>query len=143
MIWVIDASIAIRWFLRDEAHPNADAVMQKLIDRPGYFAVPELFAFEVYAVLCRIHPAGQAAYVKGMIPVLNGGIFRQPMTEKLASGAACFIKKGLTGYDACYAALARELKGAWLTFDEKAHNCLQGEDLSFCLAESMPDGWES
>ena len=143
MVWVIDASIAVRWFLSDEAHTNADAVLQKLIDRPEYFAVPELFAFEVYAVLCRIHPTGQDAYIKGMIPILNGGIFRQPMTEKLVNGAGFFVRKGLTGYDACYAALARELKGEWLTFDEKAHNCLQGENLSFYLAESMPDGWES
>jgi predicted nucleic acid-binding protein len=30
------------------------------------------------------------------------------------------VEKGLTGYDACYAALAKEIGGLWLTFDGKA-----------------------
>jgi len=59
MIWVLDASVAVRWFLKNESHPNADAVLQRLIDCPEFFAVPELFCFEVYAVLCRLHPSGQ------------------------------------------------------------------------------------
>ncbi|MBW2330071.1 MAG: type II toxin-antitoxin system VapC family toxin, partial [Deltaproteobacteria bacterium] len=106
MIWVVDASVAVRWFLKDEGHPNADAVLYTLIDRPESFAVPELFCFEVYAVLCRLHPSGHDVFIKGMIPILNSGVFRQPMTERLANQAARFVKKGLTGYDATYVALA-------------------------------------
>ena len=54
MMWVIDASVAVRWFLKDESHPNADAVLQSLIDHPERFAVLELLCFEVYTVLCQI-----------------------------------------------------------------------------------------
>ena len=43
MIWVVDASVAVRWFLKDETHPNADKVLRRLIDHPELFAVPELF----------------------------------------------------------------------------------------------------
>jgi len=106
MIWVLDASVAVRWFLKDERHPNADAVLGRLIDHPEFFGVPELFCFEVYAVLCRIHPSGQDAFLKGMIPILNSGILRQPMTGSLATQASRYVERGLTGYDACYAALA-------------------------------------
>jgi predicted nucleic acid-binding protein len=69
------------------------------------------------------------------------GIFRQPMTESLAVHAARFVKKGLTGYDATYAALAAEMKGKWLTFDQKAHECLLKERISHDLTKRLPKKW--
>ncbi|MEI8172082.1 MAG: type II toxin-antitoxin system VapC family toxin [Deltaproteobacteria bacterium] len=142
MIWVIDASIAVRWFLEDESHPHADAVLRRLVDRPELFAVPELFCFEVFSVLCRIHPKSRDVYINGMIPIINGGMLRQPMTETLVNDSAIFVAMGLTGYDACYAALALELKGSWLTFDEKAHRAIEKEGLSHNLFSDLPDRWE-
>ena len=54
MIWVIDASVAVKWFLKDETHPQAEAILERLISEPEFFAVPELFCFEVFSVLsCR------------------------------------------------------------------------------------------
>lgn len=141
MIWVIDASVALKWFIEEEFHPHADEVLTRLIDQPNLFAVPEIFAFEVYAVLQRAHPDGLEVFRKGIIPLLQGGMFRQPMTEKLAIGADRFTKLGLSGYDACYAALALVLKGIWLTFDKKAHTAIQKEKISFLLDKNMPPGW--
>jgi predicted nucleic acid-binding protein len=142
MIWVIDASVAVRWFIEQESHPHADLVLEKMLSFPERFAVPELFCFEVYAVLCRIHPRGDDVYIKGMIPILNCGILRYPMTEGLALQASAFLKKGLTGYDACYAALAKELKGRWLTFDEKAHQLIKRSYVSFALQKGFPKDWQ-
>ena len=141
MIWVIDASVAIRWLLKEEAHPHADSVLQKVIEHPEFFAVPELFCFEIYAVLCRLHPSPLDAFTKGIIPIVQGGLLRHPMTEGLAMNAFGFLKKGLTGYDACYAALAMELKGLWLTFDGKAHRRLAGEAVSHLLNKNLPKNW--
>jgi predicted nucleic acid-binding protein len=111
MIWIIDASVAVRWFIEEEAHAHADEVLEKVIDEPERFAVPELFAFEVFSVLQHVHPSGFEAFRKGIMALLQGGIFRQPMTESLAIKANSFVNLGLTGHDACYAALARDLKG--------------------------------
>lgn len=141
MIWVIDASVAVRWFIEEEAHAHADEVLEKVIDEPERFAVPELFAFEVFSVLQRIHPSGLEAFRNGIIPLLQGGIFRQPMTESLAVKANSFVNLGLTGYDACYAALARDLRGIWLTFDEQAHILIQKEKISCLLEKEMPLNW--
>lgn len=143
MIWVIDASVAVRWFIEQEIHPHADLVLERMLSHPERFAVPELFCFEVYAVLCRIHPQGAEVFLKGMIPVLNCGILRCPMTESLALQASVFINKGLTGYDACYAALAKELKGMWLTFDYKAHQLIKKARLSCAISKNLPEDWES
>ena len=141
MIWILDASVAVRWFIEEEAHPHADVVLEKVIDSPERFAVPELFAFEVFSVLQRIHPNGLEAFRKGIMPLLQGGVFRQPMTERLAVKANHFVTLGLTGHDGCYAALARDLRGIWLTFDERAHRLIQKEKMSFLLDEGMPPGW--
>jgi predicted nucleic acid-binding protein len=142
MIWVVDASVALRWFMKNENHPNADAILERVISQPEDFAVPELFCFEVYAALCRLHPSGHEVFVNGMIPILHSGIFRYPMTETLAAHAVRYVKKGLTGYDACYVALAKEVKGIWLTFDEKAHTLIVKERLSHSLVKSLPKSWK-
>ena len=76
-----------------------------------------------------------------MIPLLQGGMFREPMNEKLAIKANRYTKLGLTGYDACYAALARDLRGIWLTFDNKAYRMIEKEKISCFLGENMPGGW--
>ncbi len=141
MIWVIDASVALRWLIKEEAHAHADEILEKLIDDPGRFAVPELFAYEVFSVLLRVHSRGLWAFRKGIIPILQMGIFRQPMTETVAVKANRFVKLGLTGYDACYAALAQDLKGVWLTYDKKAHELIRDQKISCLLEEKMPSGW--
>lgn len=141
MIWIIDASVAVRWFLKDEFNPNAQAVLERLIREPGLFAVPELFCFEVFSVLSRVHPYGPKVYREAMVRLIEGGLFRQPMTATLAADAEYFIKKGLTGYDACYAALAKEVRGIWLTFDQKAHRLIVGQNISCDLENGLPKDW--
>jgi len=141
VIWVLDASVAVRWLLEDETDENADSVLKRLVDEPRLFAVPELFAFEVYAVLERLHPDGLRAFKEAIIPILHGGMLRHPMTESLVAGANRFVAKGLTGYDACYASLAKELRGLWLTFDKKAHAKVMNLHVSHLLSEGMPPGW--
>jgi len=141
MIWVVDASVAARWVLEDEAHPNADAVLERLVSSPGSFAVPELFAFEVFSVLARMHPEPLDAFTKGILPLLEGGILRYPMTRELAGAARKFLHLGLTGYDSSYAALATLVKGTWLTFDSKAHRRLARTNLSWDLSNGVPEGF--
>ncbi len=34
MIWVIDASVAVRWFVEEEAHLHADKVLEKIVQEP-------------------------------------------------------------------------------------------------------------
>jgi predicted nucleic acid-binding protein len=92
-------------------------------------------------VLHRLHPDANLVFTKAIIPLLQGGIFRHPMTEQLALKASRFIRLGLTGYDACYAALAKDLKGLWLTFDHKAHRLLGREKVSCLLADGLPGRW--
>jgi predicted nucleic acid-binding protein len=63
------------------------------------------------------------------------------MRGSLAVKAHGFGQKGLTGCDACYAALAQELGGTWITFDSKAHQSIRREKLSWDLDAGPPPGW--
>lgn len=45
MIWVIDVSVAVRWFIEQENHPHADLVLEEMLSHPDRIAVPELLCF--------------------------------------------------------------------------------------------------
>lgn len=139
--FVLDASVALRWFFKGESDEQAQRVLDRLVHEPGRFAVPELFCFETFAVLERLHPTPIKAFAEGIIPLLQSGLLRFPMTESLAQRGDAFVRRGLTGYDACYVALAEELNGVWLTFDSEAVLTLADPKLSWDLAKGQPEGW--
>lgn len=130
MKYVLDASVAIRWFIDESRHARADETLAAVLSRPGDFAVPELFAYEVMALLYRHHPDPPTVLREDIEPILRCGILRYPMTPSIVERANRFISVGLTGYDAVYVALAEELEARWLTFDRKAHELLAPFDLS-------------
>ena len=94
MIWVIDASVALRWFLEEETHQSADEVLKKVVEDPCRFTVPELFAFEVYAVLQRLHPDGLRVFRKGIIPLLQGGSAQASHDRRTRRQSEPFRQKG-------------------------------------------------
>ena len=141
MSYVLDASVALRWYLREERSDAAESVRLRLIEEPALFALPELFGYEVFSVLFRVHPHPWVTFRDGVLPLLHCGLLRYPLTEAVASRAARFGGFGLTGYDAAYAALAEELGACWLTFDAGAHARLAAEKLSFDLNAGLPGSW--
>jgi len=134
--FILDASVAIRWYVEETKHPNANIILDKLVDKPELFAIPELFTYEILSVLYRLQPEAQEIYSKDINRILHSGILRYPMTENIYTKADRFIKMGLIGYDAVYVALAEELDGVWLTFDAKAHKKIVAENLSINLFET-------
>jgi predicted nucleic acid-binding protein len=141
MRFVIDASVALRWLLENETHEHADLILREIFRSPHYFAVPELFGFEVLSVLMRLHPAPHEAFETAISPVLRSGILRYPLTDAIIERSLRYAESGLTGYDASYAALAEELEGCWLTFDAEAVKKIGTAGLAVNLFDAMPPGW--
>ena len=141
MRFVLDASVALRWFVAEERSENADAVYRRLVDEPEAFAVPELFCYEVFSTLFRVHPRALETFEQGILPLLRSGMLRYPMTDNVASKAGRYVAAGLTGCDACYASLAEELGAVWLTFDSRAHTRIREEGISSDISEGLPAGW--
>jgi predicted nucleic acid-binding protein len=131
--YVLDASVASRWYIKESDHPNAGKILEMLLNHPEDFAVPELFLNEMFAVLYRYHPDAGTVYETSLYALMRSGVLRYPMTPHIYSRADRFIRMGLTGYDAVYVALAEEIGGKWLSFDSKAHACIVEEDLSIDL----------
>ncbi len=138
---VLDASVAVRYSQQEERDRSADAVIERLVSDPESFAVPALFAFEVYSTLFRLHPNPLDVYRAGISPLLSSGILRYPMTDAIAERAARFLPMGLSSYDAVYLAVAEELGGVWLTYDTRAHTLVHAESLSADLGRGLPAAW--
>jgi predicted nucleic acid-binding protein len=131
VISVIDVSVAIKWFIPDgdRADASAERVLRRLVERPASYVVPELFIYELTAVLCRrLREARDVT--RAMDRMQRFGIRRIPLDSKtLRRAVRIAFDHKLTGDDAAYAALAIELGGQWLTFDEAAANRLAGLDV--------------
>jgi predicted nucleic acid-binding protein len=122
VITVLDASVAVKWFvagepLRDAAH----RVLDDIARAPGSYMVPELFMNEVLAVVSRA-PDATAKGVQDLLSFVESlGIARVGNGhELLAKAAQLACEWGLSGYDAVYVALAALSDGVWLTADAKA-----------------------
>ncbi len=128
---VIDASIAVEWFVETSpAFGGAVAVLERLRDEPGRFAVPQLFFQEVHAVLCRKLPSA-ADVGSAMRHLWRLGIRCVPWEPDVAELAAeLAFRHRISGYDATYLATAQLAAGVWLTFDRKAHERVASLGLS-------------
>ena len=124
MITILDASVAIKWFLVEPETPRAIAVARNILAGSAVFAVPELFYYEVFSVVIRKHKDPSSWAASGMHWLLNLPLQRMTLTQPLAEEMARFVDRGLTGCDAAYAALATLNRGTWLTFDKKASRLL-------------------
>jgi predicted nucleic acid-binding protein len=135
---IVDASVAIKWFVPAEAgRPEALAILDRVRDSPSAFAVPELFFNEMLAVLTRL--AGRnAATARSAIEALQDLGFERIGNgrELLACSVDLACRYGLTGYDALYVASAKLTRGLWLTADARAHQKIQRLRLSKLVCQS-------
>lgn len=122
MIQIIDASVALKWFVREEpGRDEALACLEEIKNDPRSFAVPELFFEEILSIFCRIVSSAKTA-VEYLNLLQDLGMARFANGRKTLETAAHLAKKfGLTGYDAIYVANARLVDGIWITADKKAH----------------------
>ena len=121
MAAVIDASVAIKWFVLEKGRTEALNVLHRVLLLPEQFCVPELFYFELSHVFNRIVPNATKVQLNLMETVLQLGMNRFSFGPDLFRGQRKFQKLGLSGYDATYVALAEQIKGQWLTFDSQAY----------------------
>ncbi len=133
MIYVLDASVALQWYLPGGGEARADQVLRLLLQQPKRFVLPELFLYEVLSVLFRYHPKAREILSRQVDRIVRSGALRYPLTPAIIERVPYFIGKGLTGYDAVYAALAQEMGGIWLTFDSRAHERIAEDRLSVDL----------
>lgn len=130
---VIDASVAIKWFVKENDHEAALEILSKVLSTPNKFAVPELFFYELANILNRIIEDDLDPRFELFEKLLDLNITRAVYTKELGTKIRKFQRLGLSGYDASYVALAEFIGGRWLTADKKAHQRILSLDLSVVL----------
>ncbi len=128
---VVDASVAIKWFVNSEPLvEEAGRVLGQIEANPARYMVPELFMNELLAVLCRL-PGSTPSKVKEALSLVEAlGMTRVGNGHELLALAADFADRWrLTGYDAMYVALASLAGGEWLTADARAVRRVSDRDL--------------
>lgn len=120
--FVLDASVALEWFLPEAAsiHPYALAVLAAIDRNDITPAVPDLWHYEVASALLSAKRSGRIGAAKLKAATANLAAF-QSATLVLQLTAPELIDAGLRyylqGYDAVYFELARRLKVPIATLD--------------------------
>jgi predicted nucleic acid-binding protein len=118
MPFVVDASIAACWALRDEQHLAADAARDRIANDPVF--VPSLWWFEIRNIIVikerkqRITEADSSVFLSWM-DRLGISLDRSPDSSELLRLAR---KHNLTAYDAAYLELAMRIRVPLATLDK-------------------------
>lgn len=128
-MWILDTSVAVKWFFTDEpGHSKSKEVLGKLVENPDIFAVPSLFFHELTAVLIRKSKFEKLFVNEALAAIYELGIPSFDIDENLSGEAmALACRYHVSYYDALFVALAKIVKGRWLTTDDKARKKIPGD----------------
>jgi predicted nucleic acid-binding protein len=135
-IYVVDASVMLKWVLGQEMEPDQDKanrLLQNWMAGRLELAAPSLWHYEVGNVLGR-QLADEAD--KKMALLFNLHIKSLDPTPNIYAHCFAWMKEfGVTFYDASYLALALELNGALVTADTKFFQQMQSNHRIHLLQE--------
>ena len=130
---VVDASVGIKLFLVEELSDRADRLFSNLAGyRPARFYVPDLFYAECANILWKYvrrfgYPADNAR--QDVADLGSLALLTVSTSDLLESTLELALAYDITAYDACYAALARQLELPLVTADTSMARKLDGSDV--------------
>lgn len=125
MTWVVDASVALQWFVQEEASPLA----HRLLEHPGGLEAPDLILAEVYNAAWRLDRGGSLAPGQfEMIVRDTPGFFAtlSPLAGLATRAAAMARTLDHPIYDCFYLALAEAKSLRVVTADRRLLSRLTG-----------------
>jgi predicted nucleic acid-binding protein len=133
LICVVDASVAVKIYLAEPLAAEAVALFGLLTDPANVFHVPDLFYAECANIFWKYVQRGNATFaqVAGHLSDLLALPLASTPTAVLAANALPLaVTHGITVYDACYVALAKQLGVSFVTADQKLEQKLAGSGLA-------------
>ena len=124
---VVDASVALKWFVDEIGTEKALKVRDRLKNQVIPI-VPSLFFYEIANVL-RYKPEFGSTDTKNIIQALNDFQFRiEPFEQGLANlTIELAYQYGITIYDACYIAIGKKNQVDFVTADKELYSKLKSE----------------
>jgi predicted nucleic acid-binding protein len=132
MKWVIDASVAAKWFLPpndEQLVPEALALLQAYKNAEHQFVVPDLFWAEFGNILCKAVRRGRCsrtAAETSLAELRAQDLVTVPSKALLPEALKIAIAFERSMYDSLYVALAVAARIQLITADEKLVNALAG-----------------
>ena len=120
MIEVLDASVVVKWFVDERGHETAIEVLDRVVNEPRRFAVPDLIWYELSHVLGRVAEDPTSVRQRLERVMLLGIPCFTATPERCVEAMRLAARSGIASHDAHYVVLASELEGKWVTFDRKA-----------------------
>jgi predicted nucleic acid-binding protein len=135
--YVVDASVAIKWFVRENLHAEA----ARVLDRAGHLEAPDLIVAEVANVAWKKAVRGEigrpqaqliATAMRQYVPTLHpsAGLIEQALEIALALNHPV--------YDCLYLACAEAVDGILITADRRLCKALADSDYA-SLAHHLAD----
>lgn len=119
---VLDASVAIKWFLKEKSSEEALHYRQQHLKGEVSLAAPALFPFEIINALCTKSETKLPTILGAIESYKFTGVTEYFLTEKLACATAALSKEyKISAYDAAYVALAQDLGCQFITADRKLY----------------------
>jgi len=118
--FVIDTSVAVKWFSQEEGTPQALALRRGLFSLEWRLLAPDLLLYELANAL-RFHPRFETEDAKkALSSVFDLGVEFVPANNELVGRATDLaFRFQTTVYDSCFLALADLLELPLVTADEK------------------------
>jgi predicted nucleic acid-binding protein len=126
---VIDASVGIKLYVDDELSEAAHDLFRLLSsDPPAEFMVPDLFFIECTNVLLkysrRYHRSLEDTRAD-VISLEQLSLSHVSTADLIQEALILAYEKNLTAYDACYAALARQMNVPLITVDKEMARAIE------------------
>jgi predicted nucleic acid-binding protein len=127
--YVVDASVAAKWYFREEHSDRADA----LLEQRNEILAPGLLMIEIATLVWKRARRGEIseATADRIVTELRKVPLEIRSTAELATAALPLAQThGMTLYDAFYAALAIQTGSPLITADRKLYDVLRGGPLA-------------
>lgn len=127
--YVIDASVAAKWYFQEELSDRADA----LLEQENEILAPGLLAVEIATLVWKRARRGEITEAVGdrIVAALREVPFQiRPTVELVTAALPLALHRGLTLHDAFYVALAVKSGSPLVTADRKLYDILHGGPLA-------------
>ena len=127
--YVVDSSVGIKLFVKEEFSDQAHALFSYLAaDPPAELYIPDLFYIECTNILLKYTRRFGRAREDSQADVADIKLLSLKSTstaELMENALLLAMEKGLTAYDACYAVLAQKLEVPLVTADEQLSKAIE------------------
>jgi len=122
-MYVLDASVILKWFIEENDSEKARAILNRYIKGDFIIVVPDFLLYEVANVLKCSGAYTEKEIIEAVTSLYDLDIkIISSLSDVLKTMIKLTFQKGITSYDAIYLALAIELQIPFITADVRLYH---------------------